>query len=228
MIVGEQPQPCPYLPQETARLPLRYPLSRITREAFDRLLDQGDRRSGPVLYRPTCPSCTACQAIRIPIARFVPTRSQRDALRKNRDLQVHLAPPEVTPRHLELYNRHKHERGLARDEGTSDAETYRLNLVESCVDTVEVRYELDGLLIAVSILDLGRRSASSVYHYFDPDHGRRSLGVFSVLKELELCAGLGMEWYYLGLWVEGCKALSYKASYLPHQRRIAGVWQESA
>ena len=94
------------------------------------------------------------------------------------------------------------------------------------MDTVEVRYELDGLLIAVSILDLGRRSASSVYHYFDPDHGRRSLGVFSVLAELELCAGLGIEWYYLGLWVEDCKALCYKAAYRPHQRLSGGVWRE--
>ncbi len=226
MIVGEAPEPCPYLPGKIAVLPLRYPLERLEPEAFDRLLDEGDRRSGPVLYRPKCPACDACRALRIPVARFAPTDSQLRARKKNRDVAVRVAKPEVTARHLEIFNRHKRERGLARDERDTDAATYRLNMVESCVETVEIRYEVGEELVAFSILDVGRKAASSVYHCFDPAHARRSLGVFSVLREVELCESLGLDWYYLGLWVDGCRALSYKATYFPHQKRVDGAWVE--
>jgi arginine-tRNA-protein transferase len=114
------------------------------------------------------------------------------------------------------------------DEEPTDGEAYRFHLVETCVDTREVQYWLGDALIAVSILDVGRTSASSVYHYFDPDHARRAPGVYSVLKEIAWCREQGIEWYYLGLYVRDCRSLSYKAGYRPHQRRIEGVWRDQA
>lgn len=219
-------EPCAYLPSERARLPHRYPLEPVTPTRFDALLEAGERRAGPLLYRPSCPSCTACEAIRIPVADHAPTRSQRRVWRRNEgEIQVEVAAPAVTPRHVELFNRHKDERGLSRREAVSSAEEYRAFLVDTCVPAREVRYLRDGRLIAASILDFGARSVSSVYHYFDPDEADRSLGVYSVLKEIELARALGLDWYYLGLYVAGCRALRYKASYWPHERRIAGVWR---
>jgi arginine-tRNA-protein transferase len=76
----------------------------------------------------------------------------------------------------------------------------------------------------VSLLDVGRSSANSAYHYFDPRRSRMGLGVYSVLKEIELCAALGIRWYYLGLWVEACGPLRYKTGYHPHERRVRGLW----
>ena len=106
-----------------------------------------------------------------------------------------------------------------------DPAGYEEWLVDSCAPTVEVRYLLDAKIVAVSLLDLGATSANSAYHYFDPKHADRSLGVYSVLKEIELCRARGMRWYYLGLWVEDCKALRYKTSYLPHERLVRGTWR---
>jgi hypothetical protein len=74
------------------------------------------------------------------------------------------------------------------------------------------------------ILDFGRDSVSSVYHYFDPDEAWRSLGVYSVLQEVALVRELGYRWYYLGFYVADCTHLSYKAEYYPHQRRVRGQW----
>ena len=182
---------------------------------------------GAVPYRPTCPGCQACEALRIPVRDFKPSKSQRRVWKKNEGrLAIHMCLPTVTPRHLEIYNRHKHERGLVQGAADKDLdeETYRLHFIQSRVDTREVRYLLDGILVAFSILDFGRTSCSSVYHCFDPDQAGLSLGVYSVLKEVELCAQLGMEWYYLGLFVEACSHLSYKADYHPHQKRVGGVW----
>jgi arginyl-tRNA--protein-N-Asp/Glu arginylyltransferase len=226
LLVNDTLEPCPYIPGQTARLPLRMPTEPLAPEAFDALLAQGDRRFGPFLYRTACPACTACEPIRVPATRFAPTRSQRRVLRKNPDVEVTLGEPTVTARHLEIYNRHQFERKLARTTEKTTESEYRLHLVQSCVTTREVRYAVAGKLIAISILDVGRTSASSVYHAFDPDESARSLGVFSVLKEIEMCKEKGLEWYYLGLYVGACKSLAYKATYYPHQRKIAGEWRE--
>lgn len=228
-VVWDQPEPCPYLPERTARLPLRLPLRVVTPEEFDRLLAAGERRSGRLVYRTQCPGCDACHSLRVPVERFVPTRSQERAWKKNEgQLTVEMGPPALTREHLTLYNRHKIERGLARHDEPLSADAYRAWLVQTCTETVEVRYRLDGRLVAVSILDFGRTSASSVYHYFDPDEARRSIGVYSVLKEIEICRRSGIKWYYLGYYVEDCRHLSYKASYWPHERRVDGVWTEFA
>lgn len=226
-VVWDQLEGCPYLPAQVARLPLRLPLASLTPEAFDRMLDAGERRSGRMMYRTQCPACTACQPLRIPVSRFAPTQSQRRVWRRNEgEVRVEVGVPQVSWDRLHLYNRHKQERGLSHSDEPLTAQGYRNWLIDTCTDTREVRYFVGPRLVAVSILDFGRRSASSVYHYFDPDESRRSLGVYSVLKELELCRRSDIEWYYLGFFVEGCGHLSYKAGYYPHQKRLGGQWQD--
>ena len=226
LVVADERETCPYLPGETSRLPLRLPLGPVSPKAFDRLLAEGDRRAGPFLYRTACESCRACEPLRIPVDRFAPTPSQLRALKKNPDVQLEVGRPGVTRRHLEIYDRHRIERGLARNPEPTGPSSYRMQFVESCVETVELRYRVADRLVAFSILDLGETAASSVYHCFDPDESRRSLGVYSVLRELSWCAERGLAHYYLGLWAGSCPGLAYKAGYFPHQRRIAGTWVE--
>ncbi len=229
LLVSDEPEPCPYISGRTMRLPLRMPTSRLTHDEFDAHLAEGDRRSGPLLYRPDCRACDACEAIRVSVPRFRASRSQRRVWRHNEpEVRVERARPVVSERHVSLYNRHSRERGLSLRPESSSEQDYRFFLVDSCVDTWEYRYFVGAELIAVSILDFGRTSVSSVYHYFDPDHAHRSLGVYSVLKEIEHCDALGLEWYYLGLYVADCDHLNYKANYYPHQRRIRGSWFEFA
>ena len=228
-IVSADQHPCPYIEGQTACMPLRWPRVRLDGNDFDALLAEGDRRAGPVLYRTQCPSCSACEPLRIPVDRFTPTKSQRRVWKQNeRDVQVEIGAPIASPDRVVLYNRHRDERGLARSETPINAAEYHLQYVESCVETREIRYLLDGQLVAVSILDVGEHSASSVYHYFDPSFSRRSLGVYSVMKEIELCRSWNMDWYYLGLWVGECTSLAYKSGYFPHQRRRDRVWREYA
>jgi arginyl-tRNA--protein-N-Asp/Glu arginylyltransferase len=66
---------------------------------------------------------------------------------------------------------------------------------------------------------------SAVYHFYDPEHKDRSLGVFSVLAEIDWTRQLGVPFYYLGYWVEGSKTMAYKANYGPHEVLRAGRWQ---
>lgn len=226
-VVWDQMEQCPYLHEQVARLPLRMPMDTVPPETFDRMLEDGERRSGRMVYRTQCPACHACEPLRVPVARFAPTTSQRRAVRKNEGtVRMEVGRPYLSVDRLHLYNRHKRERGLAQGDEPLTAIGYRTWLMDSFTDTREVRYFVGKKLCAISILDFGRTSVSSVYHYFDPDEGARSLGVYSVVKEIDLCRTLGIEWYYLGFYVQACDRLSYKATYWPHQRRIAGEWTE--
>ncbi|MBS2026392.1 MAG: arginyltransferase [Deltaproteobacteria bacterium] len=227
LLVHDAPEPCPYLPGQIARMPLHLPVQPLDAETFDQLLEVGTRRSGPLLYRTQCASCQACEPIRVDVNRFTPNRTQKRAWKRNEgEIVAKLGPPELTARHLELYNRHKLERGLSRTGEESSGRDYRTHLLQTCVDTREVQYHLDGKLVAVSILDFGREAVSGVYHFFDPDLEARSLGVYSKLKEIEFTRLEGRRWFYLGLFVADCGSLSYKAAYRPHQRRVNGVWMD--
>lgn len=225
-ILWDQPETCPYREGQIARLPLRMPMTAVRPEVFDLLLEEGDRRTGRMLYRTNCPACTSCHPLRVPVDRFEPTRSQRRVLKNNPDVELRVGKPALTRERLRMYNRHKMERGLSNSGLPLSPENYRAWLTDTCVDTREFQYYLGERLIGVTIVDLGLTAASSVYHYFDPDESRRSLGTYSVLRELEWCRQNGLTWYYMGFYVEDCSHLVYKANYYPHQRRANGRWTE--
>jgi len=227
-VVQDRFEDCIYRPGQVARCPARVPTAPLTPEHLDLLLEEGDQRVGGTVFRTECPFCTACEPVRIDIEGFTPSRSQRRIFRRNADLDVELGEPALNRRRVSLWNRHRRARGLLTEHSRKDPIGYQEWLVDSCAPTSEVRYSLAGRLIAVSLLDLGQTSANSAYHYFDPTHADRSLGVFSVLHEIELCRARGMKWYYLGLWVEDCAALRYKSGYHPHERLVRGAWVPAA
>jgi arginine-tRNA-protein transferase len=223
VLVRDALEPCPYLPGQQARLPLRWQLRPVTGEAFDEALAIGDRRVGGALYRPTCPGCRACETIRIPVAEFTPSRTQRRVWRQGlASLVVQIGRPTCTARHLELFNRHKSERGLARRDSPTGPRGYRGWLVETCTESVEIRYLCGGALAGVAIMDVGARAASAVYTCWDPDRARLSPGTFSVLWQIEWARRTGLAHLYLGLHVVGNAHMAYKAAFLPHERREAG------
>ncbi len=227
LVVYDEPGPCSYLEGRIWRLPLRLPIRSLTRAEFEHRLVSGDRRQGRLLYRTNCPDCCACEPIRIDVQRFVPGRTQRRVLaRGNRLIDTELGPLEVDSQRVELYNRHKQVRGLAMDEEFTTPPAYRMFLGESCCFTFELRYLVAGKLLGVAIVDLAEQSLSAVYFYFDPDFGRLSPGVYSIMKQLDLCRQWGLRYLYLGLYVAECPAMSYKGWFLPHQRLIAGSWKQ--
>ncbi|MBN1334650.1 MAG: arginyltransferase, partial [Deltaproteobacteria bacterium] len=194
---------------------------------LDASLAASDRRVGTLLYRPSCPECSACEAIRVPVRAFRPRRDQRRTwARCAGAVQVTLHVPSCTPEHLDLFRRHKAERGLEEPLAAPASEAgYVRWLVHTCTDTVEMRYTLDDRLVGVGILDIGATAASSVYFTWDPDCAHLGLGVYSVLHEIAWCRARGLDWLYLGLAVQGCPAMAYKTAYRPHERLVGGVWK---
>ena len=225
-LVWDEPSRCPYLPEQTARLPLRLPTRRLRRDELGERLAAGDRRQGLLLYRPSCPSCTACEAIRVDVNEFRPSKTQRRIVRRgDAALETEIGHPSVSNEKVALYNFHKIERGLLVSDGLIDTAGYEQFLVESCAETIELRYRRDGRLIGVAIADRAADALSAVYCFYDPEQAALSLGTYSILKQVALCRAWGLRYLYLGLYVGGCHAMRYKARYLPHERLVGGVWQ---
>jgi len=216
---------CAYLPGRTARLPLEYPLRQLSGEEWDAYLAAGYRRTGELVYRPTCPECQACEPIRVLVNEFRPNRSQRRAWRKGLEtFSLEVGRCRVDAQRIRLYNAHKAARQLDMGEGPIDAEGYHSFLVESCCDSLELRYYADGELAGVAVIDRGQEAMSAVYCYFDPRFRGHSLGTFSILQELALCRRWGLKYLYLGYYIaEPCR-MTYKASFRPHERLRDGQW----
>ena len=226
LVVYDREEPCSYLPGQTARLPLRQPVRRLTGKEFDRRLEAGDRRNGTFLYTPACPTCRACEPIRVDVQAFAPSRGQRRvrALADAR-VEVRVGPIEVDAQRVALYDRHLSGRELDRGHAPIDDTGYEAFLASSCVDGFEIRYVVDGELAAVAINDRGERSLSAVYTYWDPRHAALSLGTYSILTQIELARRAGLDWVYLGLAIAANHSMAYKLRFLPHERRIDGAWR---
>ncbi|MCL4752183.1 MAG: arginyltransferase [Myxococcales bacterium] len=226
LLVLDKPSRCPYLPERTARLPLRLPIRELSRRELDVRLASGDRRQGFVLYRPECPECQACEPIRIPVRELHRSRSlERSVRRGSRALTVEIGPPVMDARRVELYNAHKLGRGLSDEPRQIEAADYTDFLVASSCESFELRYLLAGSLVGVAMTDRAETALSAVYCYYDPAHENLGIGTFSIMKQVELCLDWGLDYLYLGLYIGECERMRYKARFLPHERLIGGEWR---
>ena len=224
MTLGEHA--CPYLPGRMSTTRALW-ADEIPGELYHRFMDAGFRRSGRLLYQPACRGCRACRPIRIPVAAFCPSKSQRRCRRRNADLHVTLAAPQATDEKYELYLRFLAGRFEPRDASQETRESFERFLYDSPVETIEFCYrDGAGRLLAVGICDVCRQSLSSVYFYYNPAEARRSLGTFGALHEITAAAQSGIPYYYLGYWVSGCSAMQYKSSFCPNDVLYSdGVWR---
>lgn len=65
-------------------------------------------------------------------------------------------------------------------------------------------------LIAGGYFDVGKVSAASILHFFDPDHAWSSPGKFLILATLDFMRSQGLRWYYPGYVVAGKPKMDYK------------------
>ena len=115
--------PCPYLPGQFERKVFANLPFSDGADVNDALTQAGFRRSQNIAYRPACEACAACVSVRIPVAEFVFSRSQRKVLNRNADLSRDLVEAEATMEQFDLLRRYlsaRHPGGGMSDMGWSD------------------------------------------------------------------------------------------------------------
>ncbi len=221
------PGRCGYLPDRSWQL--RYEIvGQITPAEYMARLQGGWRRFGHSLFRPECPSCTACRSLRVPVDAFRPDRSQRRAWKANAgDVSVVVGTPEGTPEKLALYDRfHAYQtdaKGWPEHAGRSLSD-YVESFVDNPFVTQEWCYYVGERLVGVGYVDRLPEGLSAIYFFYDPDERHRSLGTFNVLSILRGAAEQNLPHVYLGYYVEGCRSLEYKARFRPNEAYEGGAW----
>ena len=210
---------CSYLPSETASLSYRI-LIELSAPDYDEMLRRGWRRFGCEFFRPACPACTQCQSLRLPLHTFLPSRSQRRALKQNADIEVLVQEPTLTADHLRLFN--AYHRFMHTQKGwpkhRHNANSYaRSFLMGNWEFAREFQYYQHGSLVGVALADVTEQSLSSIYFFYDPAWRRQSPGVFSILQQVLYAKQLGLTSHYLGYWVAQSQSMAYKANYRPHE-----------
>ena len=213
---------CPYgLPfSATFHQAMFCPLDQRVMELF---LAAGYRRNGNCLYSMRCLGCSACIPIRLHRRTFQPNRNQRRIRKKNADITVTLDGLLPDVENLELCQKFLQRRYPQKNNTARGY--YDSFFLNGIVDSFRLQYRLDGRLVGASIVDIGDNWLNAVYFYFDPDEGRRSLGTFNILTLLDLCQERGIDYLYLGYYIQNVAAMSYKSSFKPHYLYLDGVWQ---
>ncbi|MFA9460783.1 arginyltransferase [Thiohalorhabdus methylotrophus] len=221
------PYDCPYLPDRTAVSAVYDPGVPVDSRLYGELIRYGFRRSGPRLYRPHCPACSACESLRIPSERFRSDRSQRRIWRRNADIQVNIRPAELDPDHFDLYRRYQKARHPGGEMDFQDPEDFERACLSSPVDTrlVEMR-DPDNRLLAVAITDFLPTGLSAMYTFFEPTAERRSLGTYAILWQIDHAREAGYPHVYLGYWIRECAKMAYKNRFRPAEVWTGSFWRE--
>ena len=217
------PFPFPYLPDRESRHQTLL-ASTCPPGLYAGLMDLNFRRLGPLVYRPACEGCAECRQLRVPVAGFQTSRSQRRCRERNRDLQVTVGAPHLGDEKLALYERYLRLRHDGQMSGSR--EELEGFLYVSGIETVEVCYRLGERLVGVGIADVEPLALSAVYCYYEPELAERGLGTFNVLWLLEEARRRRAAHLYLGYFVEGARTMGYKAGFRPCELlRADGSWE---
>lgn len=189
--------------------------ARVAPEQMDMLWARGWRHFGEYFFRYSIGhhdgEARKVIPLRIDLEKFSPSRSQKRAAGRNRDLDVIVRPTFIDEEKQQLFHRHKQRFNHNVPDTIYDFVSTR-PAETPCVGR-EIAVFKDSKLIGVSFLDLGSTSSSSVYAMFDPDESKRSLGIFMILEAIRYSRELGCRYYYPGYAYRGPSFYDYKKNF---------------
>lgn len=215
--------PCSYIETEQERLLVVLDHEFYTEQKFEHLLALGFRRSSDQIYRPHCPSCDACKAIRLEVSEFAPSKSQKRILSKSKQFRLEVSHQSKAI-YYSLYEKYillRHHDGAMFPPSIEQYESF-LTCRWLTVHYLELWQ--DDKLIAVAVTDTLSQSLSAIYTFFDPEYEEFSLGTMMILKQIEYAKHLDKRFLYLGYQIDACRKMNYKTKFKPYQKLNNNVW----
>jgi leucyl-tRNA---protein transferase len=156
-------------------------------------------------------------------------------MKLNADLVGEMKANKPTSEHYSLFRGYldaRHGEGGMADMTVLD---FAMMVEDSHVETSVVEYRRrgpdtaingrgQGPLIAVSLTDILTDGLSMVYSFFEPDEEDRSLGTLMILDQIARAKSLGLQYLYLGYWVQGSQKMDYKGRFKPQERLGPEGW----
>ena len=218
-------QPCPYLDARDERRLFTLLHGAGADARHETLMQAGFRRSQNVLYRPVCPTCSACRSVRIPVAEHRPSRNLKKIIKRNADLRLAVTAPQFTEEHFRLFRRYIEARHHDGGMSEMDRGSFRRMIESSPVTTHLLEFrDAGGRLWAASLTDEVESGLSGVYKYFEPDAPERSLGTYVILAHIDEAARRGRAYVYLGYWIAASPKMAYKARFTPLEVLAGTRW----
>lgn len=209
------PHSCSYLEDQEATTLFIDPRQEVDQHLYSSLSTLGFRRSGNHVYRPHCSHCNACVPARIPVNHFRPNRSQRRAVRRNRDLVVERTRDIRDDQAYGLYRRYIEQRHADGDMYPPEREQYESFLNNAWDCTRYYRFYDLQRLVAVAVVDVMLDGLSAIYTFFEPGEEHRGLGSYAILWQVEQAREMGLHYLYLGYWIRNCRKMAYKTAFRP-------------
>ena len=186
-------------------------VERVTPAQLDDLLFAGWRHFGTHFFRYNLGlyefDIRRVIPLRIRLTDFSFSKNQRRVLKRNNTACIDIGPIEITDEVQRIFERHKRRFKSGVPDSVYDFVSGDPYL--PC-ETRQVTVRFDSKLVAVSYFDVGERSISAVYAMFDPEFSNRSLGIFTMLREIEFALDAGKEFYYQGYSYDGASFYDYK------------------
>lgn len=163
--------------------------------------------------------------LRINLENYKKSKSQKKIWNKNLNFQTKIEKTIITDEILDLFNRHK-----ARFKEYIPESIYTFINKES---PEKIPCEMNQILvldknkiIAVSFLDIGNISTSSIYAMFDPEYENFSLGIYTMLLEIEYSIETKKNFYYPGYAFEEPSFYDYKKQFhgLENYNYYTNIW----
>lgn len=215
------PTHCPYGISNLARY-RQAQFGFVDDPLMNAFLASGFRRNGNTIYTMGCPECDACRSLRLDSLLFKANRSQKRVLKKCKSVKAVVNGIEFSKEKIDLLDQFFASRFPGNDNDA--ASYYGTFFVNAITDTYEVEYRLDGELLGVAVIDVGRQWLNAVYFYFDDRFKSLSPGIYNILFLLDLCRKQDIRYLYLGYAIEGHQSMAYKTGFKPHEIFYENQW----
>ena len=219
------PMPCPYLGDRIERRLIADLGKPSTKQCYSTLAVAGFRRSQNMIYRPACPSCSACQPVRIMVDEFKPSKGQRRILNRNRHLTAQEVENSATWEQFRLFSLYQSKRHGGGEMSFMTFDDYRDMIEVSPITTWMVEYrDEDGVLSGCMLVDDQADGLSAVYSFFDPELEADGLGTLMILDMVNQARTMELPYLYLGFFVSGSRKMAYKARFKPLEVLTSTGW----